>query len=87
MNKLVTTTILALTIYQVTAQSTVDNKVLSIKNLYFPTDTISTKDKYSLTVDIKWMDSVIQIRKTTAIRYDLEESRETQHITPRQTTL
>ena len=75
MNKLVTTTILALTIYQVTAQSTVDNKVLSIKNLYFPTDTISTKDKYSLTVDIKWMDSVIQIRKTTAIRYDLEESR------------
>jgi len=54
---------------------TVDNKIVSIKNLYYPTDTIPTKDKYSLTVDVKWMDSIIQIRKTTAIRYDLEESR------------
>ena len=75
MSKLITTTIFALTLYHVTAQSTVNNRVLSIENLYYATDTISTQNKYSLTIDINWMDSSIQIRKTTAIRFDLQESR------------
>ena len=42
--------------------------------LYSVADTIS-RDKTSVTLNVKWMDSPIQIRKTTRMVYDLEYQR------------
>lgn len=76
MNKLIIGTILILTFQQATSQNTAADKINSINSLYVSVDTIQTKgDKSSLTIDIKWMDLIIQITKTTRIRYDLEVMR------------
>lgn len=77
MEKLMIATILVLTFQHATSQDlTADNKIKSITSLYYPVDTIQTKeDKYSLTVNFNWMDSVIQVRRTTRIKYDLREMR------------
>ncbi len=52
-----------------------ESKFVSIKSLYHIVDTIKTKDKTSLTLTVSWMDSVIEIRKTTIVKYDLVEMR------------
>lgn len=75
MYKLIITPLLALTIYQTTAQIAINESPTSLKNLYYAIDTLPSTNKSYFTVNLKWMDSIIQIRKTTSLRYDLEEDR------------
>ncbi len=76
MDKLIIGTIFILTFQHAKSQDiTAENKIKSIQSLYYSVDTVQSKDKNSLTVDIKWMDSVIQIRKTTRVKYDIDEAR------------
>ena len=50
--------------------STITNPQNSIRDLYHIRDTISS-DNTSITLVVEWMDSVIEIRKTTSLKYDL----------------
>jgi hypothetical protein len=51
-----------------------DNVVGTVSNLYTIQDTVSATNT-SLTLKLLWMDSVVEIRKTTSVKYDLEYAR------------
>ena len=51
-----------------------DNRIETIKQLYHIADTLK-RDNTSVTMKILWMDSIVEIRKTTNLNYDLEYAR------------
>jgi hypothetical protein len=56
------------------AKSTHSQQIPSLKELYQVTDT-TLVDNTSILLKIVWMDSAIEIRKTTNLKYDLEHMR------------
>jgi hypothetical protein len=51
-----------------------DSKTATVKKLYRIADTLN-RDNTSVTMKILWMDSVVEVRKTTSLKYDLEYQR------------
>lgn len=78
MIKILFSTILIFTFQQVTSQVLPSgDKINSIQQLYSIVDTtkMDADDANSSTISVNWMDSLIQIRVTEGIKYDLEEQR------------
>jgi hypothetical protein len=51
-----------------------DRNITTILNLFNIEDTVA-RDNASVTMKVLWMDSVLEIRKTTTLKYDLEYAR------------
>ena len=51
-----------------------DKRIATIKQLYHISDTLN-RNNTSVTMKILWMDSVVEVRKTTSLKYDLEYAR------------